>query len=130
MQQLISTNFSDEKMSLIIIRFAWNGSYLSHTYVCHEFLLKYIEKKKKSPINGVESVTGNISPTMVANIVIANMIVTSEGGNVKNDRKGNNGAYKLQPVTYRVFFQTGFTSKMFKVSRMAKSLPKKVKAKF
>ena len=32
----------------------------------------------KSPISGVESVTGSISPTIVANIVIANMIVTSE----------------------------------------------------
>ena len=58
--------------------------------------LKYIEGKKllfsapikswqfhgSSPISGVESVTGSISPTIVANIVIASMIVTSEGVNV------------------------------------------------
>ena len=36
----------------------------------------------KSPISGVESVTGNISPTIVANIVIASMIVTSERENI------------------------------------------------
>ena len=58
--------------------------------------LKYIEGKKlifspaikswhfrgNSPISGVESVTGSISPTIVANIVIASMIVTSEGVDV------------------------------------------------
>ena len=37
---------------------------------------------KKSPISGVESVTGSMSPTIVANIVIANIIVTSVRGKV------------------------------------------------
>ena len=44
--------------------------------MCGKILRKYIVLQL--PISGVESVTGNISPTIVAKIVIASMIVTSE----------------------------------------------------
>ena len=47
-----------------------------------KYKINLFSSKQKSPISGVESVTGNISPTIVANIVIASMIVTSEGGNI------------------------------------------------